>query len=131
MEDLAMLLGDAEHVADDRDRQPVGKISDQVHASAIDDRIQRLVDHLFNTRTHVLHPARGEGFDDEIPQARMLGRIRLQYRLSHVMEDRFIHDLRAVTAFAALDEILAEALVPQHKAYFRVPTDYVGAERRQ
>ena len=34
---LAMVLGDAEHVADDRDRQPKRKILDQVHVSLGDD----------------------------------------------------------------------------------------------
>ena len=41
-ETLAELLGDAEHVADNGNRQAEGETLDQVHMATIDDRIPRL-----------------------------------------------------------------------------------------
>ena len=69
VEHLAMLLGNPEHVADDRDRQPERKILDQIHVSLADDAIQRFIDDLLDARTHVLDPAGGKRFHDQAAQA--------------------------------------------------------------
>ena len=99
--------------------------------AATRDRIQHAADHRFDPRPHVLDPARGEGFYHEVAQPCVLRRIGLQDGLRHVVEDRLTHDVGSVAALAALDEILAEALIAQHQADLLVAADHEGAERRQ
>ena len=96
VEHLAMLLGNSEHVADDRDRQPERKILDQVHMALVDNAIQRFIDDLLDARTHVLDPARGKRFHDQAAQPRVVGRILLQHPVAHAAEDRLLHDLRSI-----------------------------------
>ena len=115
VEHLAMLLGNSEHVADDRDRQPERKILDQVHVALARNAIQRLVDDLLDARTHVLDPARRERLHHQPAQARVVGRILLQHPVAHAAEDRLLHDLRAIAPLRPFDEILAEALVAQNE----------------
>ena len=128
---LAMFLGNSEHVADDRDRQPEREILDQVHVALGRDAIQRLVDDLLDARPHVLDPARGKGFHHQAAQAGVIGRILLQHPVAHAAEDRLFHDLRAVAPLGPLDVVLAEALVAHHQADLGMAAGDVGPERRQ
>src|SRR4051794_41888996 len=57
-----MFLGNPEHVADDRDRQPERKILDQVHAALAGDPIDRLIHDLLDARPHVLDPSARKPF---------------------------------------------------------------------
>ena len=129
VEDLAMLLGDAEHVADDGDRQAKREILDQVHVALFEDGIDGLVDDFLDARPHVLDPARGEGFHDQAAQAGVVRRILLQHPMAHAAEHRLIHGLRAITADGAVDKILAEPLVAYDEADFSVAARHERAMR--
>ena len=131
IEHLAMLLGDAEHVADDGDRQAECVILDQVHPALGNDPVERLVDNLLNARAHVLDPARGERLHHQPAQPRVIGRILLQHGKREVAEHRLLHDVGAIAPFRALGIVLAEALVAQHQADFGVATGDEHAKRRQ
>jgi hypothetical protein len=50
--------------------------------------------------------------------------------MAHAAEDRLLHDFRSVAPLRALDEILAEALVPQHEAHLGMPARQIHAVRR-
>ncbi len=130
VEGLAMVLGDAEHVADDGDGQAEGEILDQVHVAALDHGIDGLVDDLLDPRPHVLDATGGEGLHDEAAQAGVVGRIGLQHPVAHAAEHRLVHDGRAIAALGALDKILAEALVAHHEADIGVAAGDELAERR-
>ncbi|MET3158282.1 hypothetical protein ABIF34_005307 [Bradyrhizobium japonicum] len=130
VEDLAMVLGDSQHVADDGDGQAEGEILDQVHVAAVDHGVDGLVDDLLDPRPHVLDAPRGEGLHHEAAQAGVVGRIGLQHPVAHAAEHRLVHDLFAVAALGPLDEILAEALVAHHEADIGVATGDELAERR-
>ncbi|MGY4481491.1 hypothetical protein ACVWWR_000682 [Bradyrhizobium sp. LM3.2] len=125
-----MILGDAEHVADDGDRQAEGEVFDQVHVAAVDHGVDGLVDDLLDARPHVLDAAGGEGLHDETAQAGVVGRISLQHPVAHAAEDRLLHDLLTIAALGTLDEILAEALVAHHEADIGVAAGDELAERR-
>ncbi len=129
IERLTMLLGDAEHIADDRHRQAEREILDQVHPALRNDAVERLVDDVLNARAHVLDPARGERLDDETAQAGMIRRVLLQHPVAHAAHHRFVHDLGTVAADRALDIVLAEPLVAQHEARLGVPARDESAVR--
>ena len=125
-----MLLGNSEHVADDRHRQPKRKILDQIHAALRERCVKRFIDDLLDARTHVLDPACGKGLHHQAAQARMVGRVLLQHPVAHAAEDRLLHDLRSVAPNGPLDKILAETLVAQHQAGLGVPARHECAELR-
>ena len=124
-----MLLGNSEHVADDRDRQAEGKILDQVHVALARNAIQSLVDHLLNARTHVLDPARRKRFHHQAAQPRVVGRILLQHPVAHAAKNGLLEDLGSIAPAGALDKILAEAPVAQNQAGFGMAAGDESAER--
>ena len=127
VEDLAVLLGNAEHVADDGDRQAESEILDQVHVALLDDGVDGLVDDRLDAGPHVLDAARGEGLHHESAQAGMIRRILLQHPVAHAAEDRLVHDLGTVAANRAIDIVLAETLVAHHEAHFGMTACHIRA----
>ncbi len=126
-----MVLGDAQHVADDRHRQPECKILDQVHMPLGHDPVECLVDDLLDARAHVLDPARGERLHHQAAQAGVIRRILHQHPVPHAAIHRFFQDLRAAAPRHPFDVVLAEALVAQHQADIGMPACEIHPERRQ
>ena len=131
IEQLAMFLGDPEHVANDGDRQTECEILDQLHLSLGNEPVERLVDDLLDARAHVLDPARGERLHHQPAQAGMIRRVLLQHREAEAAEYRLLHDVGAIAALGAFGIILAEALVAHHQAGLGVTARDIHAERRQ
>ena len=129
-EQLVLLLGDAQHLADHDHRQPVGKVGDQVHSALRCDAVDRLIDDLLDAWTHLIDPARRESLHHEAAQARVVGRIELQHPVPHAAVDRLLHHLRPEAPRHATHEILAEPLVAYCEADVGMPACHEEAQRR-
>ena len=64
---------DAQHVADQLDRQRRGEVADQVAFAALGDRVQHLVDHRLDPRLERPERARGEGRHQPLAHPRVVG----------------------------------------------------------
>ena len=127
----AMILGDAQHVADHDHRQAMGEVAHDVHLALGNHAIELLVDDLPDARPHVGDAAGGEGLGDQAAQPRMVGRILHQHGAGEAGDRRLVHAVgAAVAALHVAHEILAEALVAQGESHVLVARDQPEALRR-
>jgi len=119
----AVVLGDAQHVADHDHRQAMGKIAHDVHLALGGHAIELLLDDLPDTRPHVGDAAGGEGLGHQAAQAGVVGRIEHQHGLGEVGYHRLVHPVLAITAHDGAGEVLAEAPVAQREGHVVVAAE--------
>src|SRR6185312_7674019 len=127
---VAVGIGNAEHFADHRDRQPEGEILDHVHRAVGLDAVDRSVDDRLDARPHVGDAARGEGLDHEAAQAGVIGRVLAQHPQAHMAQHRLLHRVVAVTRADAAGVILPELLVAQDDGDVGMAAGEAITERR-
>ncbi len=79
-ESVAVLDGNAEHLADDDDGQGVRELLDQVHRVPALDAREEAVHDALDVRAQPLHHARGERLAHEAAEPRMVRRVAIQHR---------------------------------------------------
>ncbi len=120
----AVILGDAQHVADHDHRQAMGEIAHDVHLALVGHAIELLVDDLLDARPHVGDAAGGEGLGHQAAQPRMVGRVLHQHGAGEARDGRLVHAIgTAVAALHVAHEVLAEALVAQGESHVVVARD--------
>src|SRR5882724_6189485 len=68
----AILRGNAQQLADDRDRQRIGEISDQIHLALRRSRVEQSVSDLLHARRQTLNSPRRKGPRHQSAQAGMV-----------------------------------------------------------
>ena len=78
-EQVLVLGGDPEQLADHRDRQRVAETGDEVEAGRVD-VVEHPVDQVRHVRPELLHGAGREGLAHQLAEPRVVGRVHEQHR---------------------------------------------------
>ena len=120
----------AQHLADDRHRQRVGEVLDDVHAVLPGHAVEQAVDDLLDVRAHRLDHARRERLADQRAQPRMIGRVAEEHRaregrlLRLVAVDRGEHLLELLASEARVaQDVDAVVVARQHPESQRAVVD--------
>jgi hypothetical protein len=77
-ERAALVLRDAEHLRDDREREGQGVAGDELDAPARGGRVQELVRDRLDARLHPVHHGGGERLAHQLPEARVVRRVHVE-----------------------------------------------------
>jgi hypothetical protein len=125
LEALVVRHRNAEHLADDNDRQRVGELLDQVHPVVVLHRRQEVIDDLLDMRPEHLNHARSERLAHQAAQPGVIGRIAIQHRHPESWRNRRPESCR----HEGREGLLGQTRVPQHRHHVLVPGQDPEAQR--
>ena len=83
-------MGDAQQLRDDRDRQGLGDVADEVEFAALDRRVEQALDDGLDPRSEILDGARRERLRDEATEAGVIGRLAVEHPVPDQRPERVV-----------------------------------------